>query len=196
MTTWSALLLCSRRAAKATGVRHCHSLVKRPVCYLDLTLDKQSIGRVEIELRNDIVPKTAENFRALCTGEKGIGYKGTRFHRVLKGFMMQGGDVTHGEGPRSIYGKHFFDENFILEHDDEGVVGMANGGPDTNACQFYITVAVAGWLDGSSVAFGKVIKGLPLVKGIVQEFSTSGGTPKKSVIISECGELLWSFPII
>eukprot|EP00117_Sycon_ciliatum_P040187 scpid26271/ scgid29569/ Peptidyl-prolyl cis-trans isomerase; Cyclophilin; Cyclosporin A-binding protein; Rotamase len=171
-------------------IRSCHELIKLPRCFMDIRVEEEQLGRVVIELRPDVVPKTAENFRALCTGEKGLTYKGTPFHRVIPDFIVQGGDVMHGEGHRSIYGKYFFDENFKLEHDEAGVVSMANSGPDTNSSQFFITVDVAGWLDGKSVVFGKVTEGLPIVQRIARDFGTSGGTPKMNIVVADCGELL------
>ena len=135
-----------------------------PIVFFDVTMGGQAIGRIKMELFADICPKTAENFRQLCTGEhkKGhfpVGYKGCPFHRIIKGFMIQGGDFVHqnGSGRYSIYGDSFEDENFTLKHTGPGLLSMANSGVNTNGCQFFITVAKCDWLDGKHVVFGKVL---------------------------------------
>ncbi|KAL8143561.1 hypothetical protein V2J09_016593 [Rumex salicifolius] len=170
----------------------------RPRCFLDITIGGELVGRIVVELFNDVVPRTAENFRALCTGEKGIGpnsglplhYKGCKFHRVIRGFMIQGGDFTAGDGTgeeESIYGLKFGDENFELKHERKGILSMANSGPNTNGSQFSIITTRTCHLDGKQVVFGKVVKGLGVVRSI--ELCNTEENDRPDVIISDCGEI-------
>jgi peptidyl-prolyl cis-trans isomerase A (cyclophilin A) len=161
-----------------------------PVCFFDVTADGEPLGRIEMTLRADVVPKTAENFRALCTGEKGFGYKGCSFHRVITQFMCQGGDFTagNGTGGKSIYGEKFEDENFTLTHTGPGILSMANAGPNTNGSQFFLCTVETPWLDGKHVVFGSVTKGLDVVQKVESHGSRSGQTSKR-IEIADSGQL-------
>ncbi|KAM3924180.1 peptidyl-prolyl cis-trans isomerase-like [Leptodactylus fuscus] len=158
--------------------------------FFNITADEIPLGQVVIELRFDIVPKTAENFLKLCTGEVGYGYKGCTFHRIIPNFMCQGGDFTNhnGTGGKSIYGGKFEDENFNLKHSAPGTISMANAGPNSNGSQFFISTIKADWLNGKHVVFGSVVEGMEVVKKMESYGSNSGKTSKK-IVIADCGIL-------
>ncbi|CAH8430243.1 unnamed protein product [Heterobilharzia americana] len=170
---------------------------KNPVVFFDVTVGGQEIGRMQFELFQDIVPKTVENFRQFCTGEyrkDGVptGYKGTSFHRIIKDFMVQGGDFINGDGTGSfsIYGGvQFADENFHLKHCTCGMLSMANSGRDTNGCQFFITCAPCDFLDGKHVVFGRIVDGMLVLKKIENVPTGANNRPKVPVLISQCGEM-------
>lgn len=165
--------------------------------FFDIEISHQKKGRVIFELYDDVVPKTTENFRCLCTGEKGHGksgkslsYKGSGFHRVIKGFMIQGGDFTagNGTGGESIYGEKFEDENFELKHSKPFLLSMANAGPGTNGSQFFVTTVPTPHLDGKHVVFGEVLENKGLIREI-ENLITQADKPQKDVTIVDCGQL-------
>ena len=165
--------------------------------YFDISVDNEPRGRIVFGLFGNTVPKTTENFRALCTGEKGVGnsgkplhFKGSNFHRIIPGFMAQGGDFTNGDGRggESIYGARFDDENFKNKHTKGMLLSMANAGPNTNGSQFFITFKETPWLDGRHVVFGEVLEGQNLVREL-ESIGTQSGSTKKTVTITDSGEL-------
>jgi peptidylprolyl isomerase len=184
----SPLLLASiLLAATATP-----ALAANPKVALDVSIGGKPAGSITLELFADVVPKTAENFRALCTGEKGEGlsFAGSPFHRIIPEFMIQGGDITNGNGTggKSIYGNKFEDENFNGKFTGAGILAMANAGPNTNGSQFFITVAATPWLNGKHVVFGKVVDGMPVVRAMEEQGSPSGQT-QAAVTLEHCRQL-------
>ncbi|KAG5334744.1 CYP5 isomerase, partial [Acromyrmex charruanus] len=157
--------------------------------WFEIKIGDEVAGRVEIGLFGKTVPKTVKNFVELAKLPEGEGYKGSKFHRVIKDFMIQGGDFTKGDGTggRSIYGDRFADENFKLKHYGAGWLSMANAGKDTNGSQFFITVKQTPWLDGRHVVFGKIIKGMDIVRKIEQTSTDSRDKPRKDVVIADSG---------
>ncbi|XP_037583940.1 peptidyl-prolyl cis-trans isomerase A-like [Cebus imitator] len=160
-----------------------------PIVFFDISGNGKPLGRVSFELFADKVPKTAENFRAVSTREKGFGYKGSCFHRIIPGFMCQGGDFTrlNGTSGKSIY-REKFNENFILKHTGLGILSMANAGPNANSSQVSICTAKTEWLDGKRVVFGKVEEGTSIVE-TMECFGSKNGKTSKKVTIADCGQL-------
>jgi len=175
------------------------SAPQNPKVFFEMQLGGKDVGRIEMELFASVCPRTAENFRCLCTGEKGAGksgkplhYKGSVFHRVIPGFMCQGGDFTkaNGTGGESIYGEKFedeFDKGYV-KHSIPGLLSMANAGPNTNGSQYFLTTSVTSWLDGKHVVFGKVTEGMDVVKTI-EKVGSSGGQTAQKVVVADCGEI-------
>ncbi|KAK8787714.1 cyclophilin 40 isoform X3 [Amblyomma americanum] len=173
-------------------------LPSNPHVFLDVRIGEEFVGRIVIELFRHLQPQTSENFRLLCTGEKGIGvnkvplhYKGCKFHKIMPKFMVQGGDITHGDGSGgdSIYGRFFPDEDLSLKHDRPGLVGMANSGPNTNGSQFYIVTVPTPHLDGKHVIFGQVVKGMGVVSVLEYVRTNENDVPVEDCIIENCGEI-------
>ena len=174
-------------------------MVQNAHVFFDITIGGREMGRIEFELFTKETPRTAENFRCLCTGERGLGtqskplhFKGNCFHRIINGFMAQGGDFTagNGTGGESIYGRKFPDENFTRKHNTQGLLSMANSGPNTNGSQFFITFKATPHLDGKHVVFGRVVSGMDIVKFMEKTSTDARDKPKQEVMIADCGEIL------
>jgi len=177
----------------ATVLATCHAVKVTDQVYFDVSIGQRSVGRIVIGLFGEVVPKTVKNFMGLCSpGVNGRSYSGMQFHRVIKDFMIQGGDIVRGDGTgsTSIYGGQFDDENFTLRHTGPGILSMANSGPNTNGCQFFITTVKTSWLDGKHVVFGKVVDGFETTVKAVEGTPTSAGDkPREPAVVTQCGFL-------
>jgi peptidyl-prolyl cis-trans isomerase B (cyclophilin B) len=173
------------------------ALVTKKV-FLDITIGGNKTGRIVIGLFGETTPLTAQNFYELCTHEKGFGYKGSKFHRVINDFMAQGGDITNGNGTggRSIYGDNFPDENFEIGHNGPGWLSMANAGPNTNSSQFFITFIATPFLNGRHTVFGKVLEGMDLLGKMENVETNRMDCPVKDIVIADCGALEVTEPFL
>lgn len=162
----------------------------RSKCWFEMSVAGKVLGKLVFELYDDITPKTAENFFTICSGTKDLTYKGSPFHRIIPGFMLQGGDITRGDGRggKSIWGEKFPDENFKVKHTKKYQLSMANAGPNTNGSQFFITVEKCTWLDGKHVVFGEVVEGFEIVDTL-EKYGSDSGTTSKKITVSDCGAL-------